>query len=83
MKLICSFHSGSVVLVSTDVSPWEGEGVKATQSQLVPRERDTSELVPPADSAGQALGGAVSLLLSPFLQFLSVSLVGGCPKALA
>lgn len=45
MKLICSFHSGSVVLVSTDVSPWEGEGVKATQSQLVPRERNASELV--------------------------------------
>lgn len=40
MKLICSFHSGSVVLVSTEVSPCEGEGVKATQSQLVARARD-------------------------------------------
>lgn len=43
MKLICSFHSGSVVLVSTDVSPWEGEGVKATQSQTVARARHASE----------------------------------------
>lgn len=38
MKLICSFHSGSVVLVSTEVSPCEGEGVKATQSQLWPEQ---------------------------------------------
>lgn len=33
-------------------------------------------LVPPADNAGQGLGVAVSLFLSPFLQFLSVSLNG-------
>lgn len=37
-------------------------------------------LVPPADSARQALGVAVSLLLSPFLQFFSVSLMGAVPR---
>jgi len=80
MKLICSFHSGSVVLVSTDVSPWEGQSVKATEpssgwseGRLGASPGTACPPVPPADRAGQALDGAASLLLPPSQQSLCAS----------